>query len=434
MANLTAKNSPGKQRIFYGYIIVIASFCSMAIMWGTFHAFGIFFNPMSDEFGWSRAATSGAFSLSLLVSGVSAIFMGRLTDKLGGRWVLTLCGFLAGLGYLLISRITAVWQLYLIYGIMVGIAMGGAWVPLMSSVARWFTARRSLMTGIVLSGLGVGSLIGPPLANWLVSIFKWRVSYIVIGVVALVITILAAQFLRRAPAQIGEKTGLETEANGQDASLQSTGLTLSEAVRTLTFWLFTLALFCFGFSLYTMMVHITPHAIDLGISETSAANILAVIGGLGILGMVGLGSLADKIGNRWGYIIGLLLMALPLLGLMALTGEWQLYLLTAIFGFGHGGFSSSESPLAAKLFGLKSHGTILGMAVLGFSIGAAAGPVFTGFIFDVTSGYQMAFLAGAIVCIIGIISSTLLRAPAKRSGEYEWTKKVLDNSVPQWRR
>ena len=149
-------SSEVKVRFFYGYIVVVAAFCIMVVMWGTFHAFGIFFNPVLAEFGWTRAMTSGAFSLSLLVSGFSAIFMGRLTDRIGPRLVLALCGFLLGLGYLLISRVSAFWQLYLLYGVIIGIAMGGSWVPLMSTVARWFVARRSMMTGVVLAGLGTG--------------------------------------------------------------------------------------------------------------------------------------------------------------------------------------------------------------------------------------------------------------------------------------
>ena len=150
------QSSSAKPKLFYGYIVVVVAFFVMAVMWGTYNAFGVFFNPVLAEFGWTRAMTSGAFSLSLLVSGLSAILMGRLTDRIGPRWVVTLCGFLMGLGYLLISQVTAVWQLYLFYGVIIGIAMGGSWVPLMSTVARWFSARRSLMTGICLVGLGIG--------------------------------------------------------------------------------------------------------------------------------------------------------------------------------------------------------------------------------------------------------------------------------------
>ena len=406
------QSSSAKPKFFYGYVVVVAAFFVMAVMWGTFHAFGVFFNPVLAEFGWTRAMTSGAFSLSLLISGLSAIIMGRLTDRIGPRWVITLCGFLLGLGYLLISQVTAVWQLYLFYGVIIGIAMGGSWVPLMSTVARWFAVRRSLMTGICLVGLGIGGLIAPPLANRLISIYNWRTSYVIIGAVGLVIVILAAQFLKRDPTLKGQLP--YGQSNKEEHGLESgnEGLSFNEAVRTGKFWLFFAALLCFGFSLYALMVHIVPHAIDLGISDSSAANILAMIGGLGILGMIVMGIVADKIGNRWVFIICFVLMAAALFGLIPATGEWMLYLLIIVFGFGHGGFASSESPLAARLFGLRSHGSILGTAVLGFSIGAALGPVVAGYIFDVTGSYQTSFLVCGIVAIIGIIVSALLR-PAR---------------------
>lgn len=405
------QSSSAKPGFFYGYIVVVAAFFIMAVMWGTFHAFGVFFNPVLAEFGWTRAMTSGALSLSLLISGFSAILMGRLTDRIGPRLVMILCGFLVGLGYLLISQVSAFWQLYLFYGVIIGIAMGGAWVPLMSTVARWFVAKRSTMTGIVLAGLGIGGLVAPPLANWLISSYDWRMSYIIIGVLGLVIVILAALFLTRDPTQKGQVPYGEVKGAEHESPSGNEGFSFNEAMRTGKFWMFFFTLFCFGFSLYAMIVHIAPHAIDLGISGASAANILAVIGGLGIVGMVVLGIVADRIGNRWVFVISFILMAAALFGLMPATEEWLLYLLTVVFGFGHGGFAASESPMAARLFGLKAHGQILGTAVLGFSIGAAIGPFLTGYIYDVTISYQMAFLVCGFVGIIGIILSALLSPP-----------------------
>jgi MFS family permease len=406
------KSRTTKAKFFYGYIIVIAAFITLAITWGTFHAFGIFFNPMVAEFGWTRAMTSGTFSVSLLLSGFSAILMGRLTDKLGPRLVTVICGVLLGLGYILISQINAVWQLYLLYGVLIGIAMGAAWVPLMSTVARWFIDKRSMVTGIVLTGLGIGSLLGPPFASWLISLYDWRTSYVIIGIISLVIVVIVAQFLRRDPEQMGLSPYVEENRDRPAPQTANEGLSFNEAIRTGRFWMFAGTLCCFGFSLYSIMVHLAPHAIDLGISEFSAANILALIGGLGIVGMLVLGSAADKIGNKLVFVIGLALMAAPLLWLMVAEKEWMLYLFAGIFGFGHDGFASSESPMAAKLFGLKAHGTILGTAVLGFSIGAALGPVLTGYIFDLSGSYQLAFLLCAIVCCIGILLSILLK-PAK---------------------
>ena len=129
----SAKAEPG---FFYGYVIVAVSVCIMAAIWGTYSAFGVFFKPLITEFGWTRALTSGAFSLSLFVYGVLSIIAGRLTDKIGPRLVMILSGFLLGAGYILMSQINTVWQLYIIYGGIIGTGMSGAWIPLLSTVAR----------------------------------------------------------------------------------------------------------------------------------------------------------------------------------------------------------------------------------------------------------------------------------------------------------
>ena len=163
-----------KPQRFYGYIVVVAAFFIMVLMFGIFDTFGVFFKPLLTDFGWTRAVTSGAFSLYWIIQGLLAIVVGRVNDRFGPRVVITFCGFIFGLGYLLMSQVSALWQLYLFYGVMIGTGMSGAFVPLTSTVARWFVKRRSMMTGIVVAGIGIGGLIAPPVANWLISIYDWR--------------------------------------------------------------------------------------------------------------------------------------------------------------------------------------------------------------------------------------------------------------------
>jgi len=380
----------------------------MMAIWGTYYAFGVFFKPILTEFGWTRAMTSGAFSLSMILHGLLGIVMGRLTDKLGPRRVMALCGFLLGLGYLLMSQIGAVWQVYLFYGVIVGIGMGGAWVPLLSTVARWFTKRRSMMTGIVLAGTGIGGLIAPPVANQLIVTYDWRISYIIMGSIVLVVVVLAAQLLRRDPAQMGQVPYGGKQGGEQGLEGGTWGFSLREAVYTRQFWLVFVMDLCLGFCMFAIIVHIVPHATELGISAGSAANILATIGGMMIVGRVVLGSAADRIGNRQIFIIGFILVSAALFWLVPAMEMWRLYLFAVVFGFAVGGMGPSESPLIAGLFGLSSHGLILGVIALGFTIGASSGPLLTGYIFDVTGSYQAAFLVSAAIGIIGLILAALL--------------------------
>jgi len=410
MTSQEVGQSPGAgPGFFYGYIVVAAAFCIMVVIWSTFLTFGVFFKPVLSEFGWTRAVTSGAFSLSMVMQGLLGIAMGWLTDRLGPRLVMTICGVLLGLGYLLMSQIGTVWQLYLFYGVIVGIGMSGAWVPLLSTIARWFNKRRSMMTGIVVAGNGVGNLIGPPVASWLISTYDWRMSYIILGSAVLVVIVVAAQFLRRDPAQMGQVPYGEAKGGERGLKLEPEGLSLREAVYTRQFWLFLVMLICLGACVFAVQVHIVSHATDLGISGASAANIFAVSGGLVIAGNFVLGSAGDRIGNRWVFIIGFILLSAALFWLVPAKQMWMLYLSMAVFGFAHGGCGASESPLVAGLFGLRSHGLIFGVAGIGFTAGAAAGPLLTGYVFDVTGSYQLAFIVCAAVGIIGIVLAALLR-------------------------
>ena len=403
-----------KPSFFYGYIIVATAFLIIAIVWGTFHSFGIFLKPLSTELGWTRAMTSGAFSVSFLLLGLLGIATGRLTDRFGPRIVVAVCGLFLGLGYVLMSQVSTIWQLYLFYGAFIGAGMSGSVVPLLSTIARWFFKRRGMMTGIAISGLGVGMLIMSPVANWLIATYGWRTSYIIVGIIILALVIIPAQLLRNFPRQSGQLPYSENAAGEKD-DLQKIGFSLREAIRARQLWLLGAALVCFFLGIEAVLVHIVPHAIDLGISTSNAAAILAVTGGLSTIGRVIMGGASDRIGNKLALIICFVLVSMALFWLLAAKELWMLYLFAAIFGFGYGGTAALLSPTVAELFGLGSHGAILGAILFSATIGEASGPVLAGHIFDVTGGYSLAFLVCALVTLAGFILVSLLR-PAGAEG------------------
>jgi MFS family permease len=401
---------------FYGYIIVGLIFIIQLVMVGANSTSGIFFKPLINEFGWSRALISGAFSFSRIIMGLSGIIMGGLNDRLGPRAVVTICGFLVGAGYLLMSLTNSVWQLYLFYVVILGIGMGGVFVPQMSTVARWFTRRRNLMTGIVFVGGSLGGLIMPPAANWLIASTGWRNSFLVMGGVVLVIIVLGAQFLRGTPRQMGqmpygENNGLnEREYN---LNLVAEGLSLKEAICTRHLWVLIIMCFCNMFSLATIMVHIVPHATDLGISATAAANILAALGAGLLTGSFVAGIVAEKIGTRIAFIICLIPMLVVLLLLLPITEAWMIGLLMFVMALGNGGGAALMSPMFAELSGMRSHGLILGFSSLIGSLGGAFGPFIAGYIFDTRGNYQWAFLICGALIATGLAISILLRPQAR---------------------
>ena len=398
-----------KPKLFYGYIVVAAAVLILTITQGTYYSFGVFFKPLAEDFGWTRAMTSGAFSLMVLLHGFLYIFTGRLNDTIGPRFVLTVTGFFLGLGYILLSQINTLWQLYLFYGVIVAVGMSGGYIPMLSTASRWFVKRRGLMTGIVAAGTGLGTLLVPPVANWLISEYDWRTSYMVMGIASIIVIVIAAQFLKRDPSQVGQLPYGQEEEKVKGTNPASIGLSLKEAIRTRSFWIFALAMASFGFCLFVIMVHIVPYATDIGISATKAASILAVIGASGIVGRVSFGGLSDRLGNKRTFIICFVLVAITLILLMIAKELWLFYLFAAVFGLAYGGWATVMAPLVADLFGLRSHGVILGSATFGATIGGAIGPIVAGSIFDVTGSYQLAFIISIILSIIGLVAATSLK-------------------------
>ena len=399
-----------KAASYYGYVLIICAFIIMFIMYAVHYSYGVFFKPVLDEFGWTRATMSGAFSLSSIIMGVLAIAIGLFTDKFGPRMVMTICGLFIGLGYFLMSQLNAAWQLYLFFGVIVGIGMGGSFIPLMSTIARWFVEKRGTMTGIVTAGIGIGALIGPPVTNRLITAYGWRMSYMILGVAVLVLVVLPAQFIKRDPAKIGQMTHSENKGEHNKLLKQDIkAFSLREAVVTKQFWIVFGMFFVTGYCIFAIMVHIAPHAIELGVSSTGAARILATIGGLSIIGKVLIGRVSDSIGSRQTYLMGLILLSIAIFWLVPTKMMWSLYAFAGIFGIAYGGCVASQSPLVASLFGLVSHGMILGGIGIGFTWGGAMGPFLTGYLFDVNGTYQLAFLICAGVSTGGVILTAVLR-------------------------
>ncbi len=405
-----------KPKFFYGYIIVLAIFLIMAISWGSLNTFGVFFKQLSIQFDWSRATISGAASLCMLIVGFVGIITGGLTDRFGPRIILVVCGFFFGLGYLLMSQINTIWQLYLFYGVIIGTSIGAVDVPLLSTIARWFVKKRGVMSGIVKAGTGTGILIMPIVVSRLISTYDWRTAYIVIGITGLVIIISAAQFLRRDPAQMEQLPDGEEKPNA--VSFNSTGgeFSLREAIHLRQFWVIGAIYFLVLFCANTIIVHIAPHAEDLGVSVTNAASMLSIIGGASIVGRLAMGSAGDRIGNKLALIICFLILLASLLWLIVAKELWMLYLFAAIYGVAHGGFFALISPIIAELFGTGSHGAILGTALFTSTIGGALGSVLSGHIFDVTGSYQLVFQICATMSVAGTILASLLRPTNSQGG------------------
>ena len=273
------------------------------------------------------------------------------------------------------------------------------------------------MVGIVAAGGGIGALVAPPIANQLILAFDWRMSYIIIGVIYLIVSLVAAQFLKRDPAAIGQTAYGADEVANDVNHREAPSLPVRKIVGTRQFWIFLIVQLCAGIIVHNILVHIAPHITDIGISTTIAASILAVTGITTIIGEIILGTAGDRKGNKKMLAVSITIMLAGYLWLLNSKDIWQFYLFAAVFGIGIGGCVTQQAPLVARLFGMSSYGITLALISLGFTIGAAAGPALSGYIFDITASYQTAFLGSVGIAVIGLILILLLKPLVSGSTE-----------------
>ena len=411
-----------KPGFFYGYVVTAAAFFVWLVGFGAHTtSFGVFFKPLLTEFGWTRADTVLGYSLSICISGFLGIFAGWLTDRLGPRIVMIVFGSFLGICYLLLSQVSAVWQFQLYYASMASIGASALLVPIMATIARWFVKRRGLMTGITQTGASVGGLIFAPLAGWLILTYGWRSAYIIIGIITLAVIIISGLFLRRDPRDIGQLPDgasgiMAPEAKKQGLSLQAAGLSLQEAIRTSQFWMIVGLYFSFGFLRSTFLAHIAAHVQDLGFSLAHGSNILAAIMAASIVGRIGMGRVADIIGNRSAFMISYTGTAVILIWGLVTEDLWGLYLFALVFGFGWGAQAVLRFAVASEAFGLVSLGLFMGVFVLAEAGAATLGSYFAGYNFDIVGSYDPAFWMGIALAIIGITLAWLLKPIIRKGG------------------
>ena len=289
------------KKIYYGNIVAASSFIIWLTAWGTYSTFSVFLKPVIEELGWERADIALVYSMSSLVQAASALGMGKLTDKLGPRLVVTIFGSFLALSYFLLSKVTVLWQYHFAYALIGAIGLSTATVPIMITIARWFTKDRGIVSGLVQSGMGIGGLIFSPLAGLMITKYDWRTAYVCLCCITLPLIIISGLFLKKDP---GELSNYKVEILQKEKNFENTiikGLSLSKAIRTKQFWMIAGMFLSFGFCRCSFLAHTAAHVQDLGYSLIDAANVMAVLTFSSIIGRVGVGFLADKIGSRYDF-------------------------------------------------------------------------------------------------------------------------------------
>ncbi len=403
---------------FYGWLILGLGCLATSVAYGIRGSFSVFYVAILQEFGWSRADTALIFSMGIITYGLTAPVSGALIDRFGPQRVLPVGCTLVALGAFACSQATEIWQFYLFFAVLsVGVCLT-AFVPYSSMLSRWFVRRRATAFGILSAGSSTsfGFLL---ISELLISSFGWRMAYVWLAALIVVVLLPLETFLPRLqPSDVGQypdgkappsQPRLSAVRSATAAASlvatkwRSTDWDLGKALRTHRFWaLFIANMSLWGLGQQLLVAHQVAFAVDLGFSATLAATMAMVFGLCNSAGALVGGVTADRFGREWGFTIG---CAVAVVGVSVLVlarlapSAWLLYSYAVIMGFGFGVASPALTCTTADLFAGRNFGSINGAMVMGFGLGGFVGPWVGGYIYDRTGDYLPAFfyVMGCIV-------------------------------------
>lgn len=368
---------------------------------GIGESFAVFLLPIAREFGADRAALTGVYSTYMMVIGLMSPIAGYAVDRLGPRRCYVSGLVLLAIAYSLAGRMQALWQMYVLIGGLsaVGSTLIGM-VPASSLTSRWFLKRLPTAMGMLSAALGTGMLVVAPFVQAAVEGLGWRAAYQVIGYV-LIALLAPVLFLpwRRIAAGSAEVVGATAfRTNGEGV------WSVARALRTRVFWALSAVMFVTSITTYTINVQLVACLIESGYSPMQAASIFGLVGMSSIIGMLGAGMLAERLGERWVATLSYCATVTGI-GLLAVTLLYPSVLVVAAFVLTFGTMQGSRGPLVATLAARNfpgAMGRVYGMVLLSMGAGAAAGSWASGFLFDLTGGYQAGFVLAAAGAAVGL--------------------------------
>jgi sugar phosphate permease len=401
--------------LFYGWWVVFACAFIVFLSAGTFfYGFGLLVGPLTDEFGWSRAAIAAAFSLRTEVGGVAAPIVGFAVDRVGVRRLTTIGVVMVAVGFILLSRVDSLLTFYVTI-VFIAVGMSATGGPTASvAIAHWFRRNRGKALGLMTLGGGAGGLAAIIFAQ-LITSFGWRNALVIIGLSQLALCTPLALSIRDRPSDVGlQADGFagenETPAQRLERESEPPGpnLTSREALRSVLFWKIALVFACSNFATTAIIVHQVPFLIEnVGFSNGAAAASVTIMTAISIIGRLGLGGAADKYPKTIVMAITLACTAAGLALMATVYHPWQVIYALPLFGIGFGGAVPLRAVIQAEYFGLKAFGAIQGMVLTVTTVGAFIGPVMAGYLYDTSGSYRLAFLilAAAPLAAIPLVLS-----------------------------
>lgn len=402
-----------RPKFFYGWWIVAVSAIGLGLGYAPIivYSFGVFIKPLTQELHSNRASISLAFTLANLLQSVSSPLAGRLADRFGARRVILLSSVIFAL-LLVSSHLLSpkLWDFYAFYGLLGFVGSGPAPIPYVKVISRWFDRRRGLALGLTMFGIGSGAILMPALAQRLIAMLGWRSTYMVIGLLVLVVSLpVVAFFLKESPEEMGLLPDGAIAAR-QAAGRQNTqeGMAWSDARRSEAFWLMVGAIFLVGASVHGCVVHLVPMLSDQGVSSNRVALATSLLGGALLVGRVGSGYLLDRF---FAPRVAMCLFGAAAGGIALLRmGPASGLVLLAVFliGLGMGSEVDIIAYLVSRYFGLRAFGEVYGYAFASYVLAGALGPWLMGLGFDRSGSYGSVLVGFLLATLLAVVLMTRL--------------------------
>ena len=412
-----------RRKPFYGYWIVLAAFLCNIITFGCgFYAFSLFVTPLQRQLGWGRGDVMAGFTIFFLTTGFVAPQAGRLVDRYGARVVMAAGAAIAGVGFLILFSMSALWHYYVGYAV-VGLGMAGTGqIPTSAVVCNWFQKRRGAAVGLMASGVGVGGLVlSPVVGGYLLPALGWSRSFLVLGILCWAVIIpLALLVIRTRPEEKGLRAFGDTEdAVGTEPGrvVPKAGVSLKVAMTTMTFWLIVVTYLLSHFAQVGAIQNQVPFLEDAGFPVAVSAGALGAVGMCSAFAKFGFGWLCDRIQAKYALAIGLALQTVSIIVLMNIgagTPSWMAWLYAITMGLGIGSWLPTMSMLVSGYFGLARYGAIFGAVTIPYSVGSAIGPLVAGRMYDASGSYDQVFILFLALFVVSIVTILVSRRPAVR--------------------
>lgn len=407
--------APGAwNRPYYGWVLVVTLGITETISWGVlYYAFAVLLQPTRRELGWSLGEMSGAFSLALLLNGLTAVLVGRWLDRHGPRLLMTLgscAGVLLVLGWSRIGDLRLFYALWAAIGLVMATVL---YEPAFATVTAWFERRRSRALTVVTLFAGFASTIFLPLTGWLVQLQGWRHALVTLAAILAAGTVLPhALLLRRRPEDLGlgiDGASLPKASSGEAAPARPPGLSLGEALRAPSFRWLAIA-FCLSIGVSTAVrVHLVSYLSGRGFTVGTAAAVAGGIGAMQVLGRIALGALSERWSTRTSAVVALGVQPIGLMILELARNPPGVVAFVVVFGASFGATTLVRPAFVANLYGRAEYASIAGVLAFATTLAQAAAPLGAGAAYDWIGGYDPIIWAFAVLSAIAALALLPIR-------------------------